>query len=369
MSDTATVMLQKGPRDLRQASVAIPQPGPGAAILRVEACGICGSDIDAIDAVAIGRVDHFPRVLGHEIVGTVERVGEGGRADGVNVGDLVAVDPLLSCGTCRYCLSGGVNRAHCRGWPFTPAQYGLLPFAYEHGLWGGYASHVYAPPEAVLYPVPEGVSAIDATLWNPLAAGIQWGVLTPGTAPGSTLAILGPGQRGLATLVAAKAAGASTVIVTGTSADQHKLDLAKKLGATATVTVDVGDTVARVRHLTDGEGVDIVIDTSSHAVQPVNDSVAMARPGGTVVWAGLKNKPVDSFPVDQAIAKGLTIRTVLGQSSDASIRALSLLATSHGAALSAMRTHAFPIGSALQAIDVLAGRVIDERSINVILTP
>ena len=227
MSDTATVMLQKGPRDLRQASVAIPQPGPGAAILRVEACGICGSDIDAIDAVAIGRVDHFPRVLGHEIVGTVERVGEGGRADGVNVGDLVAVDPLLSCGTCRYCLSGGVNRAHCRGWPFTPAQtafchspmstdFGGLRLARLRPARGGFVSCAGGRQCDRCRPC--------GTHWRP---GIQWGVLTPGTAPGSTLAILGPGQRGLATLVAAKAAGASTVIVTGTSADQHKLDLAK----------------------------------------------------------------------------------------------------------------------------------------------
>jgi threonine dehydrogenase-like Zn-dependent dehydrogenase len=264
---SATAMVQHGPRDLREEPVPLPLLDEGAALLRVEACGLCGTDIDSVGghdvqverAASTGAPSPFPRIIGHEIVGVIDAVGPGGRRD-VRVGDRVAVDPWLPCGGCRYCLAG--MSMHCQGWDFSPACYGFISLRSTPGLWGGYASHVYLHPKAVLYPVPDGISAEHAVLWNPLSAGIQWGVLTPQTTIGSRVVVLGAGQRGLAAAVAARAAGAAQVIVTGLSRDARKLDLALTFGADLVIDVEREDVVERVMHATGGEGADVVVDTS-----------------------------------------------------------------------------------------------------------
>jgi threonine dehydrogenase-like Zn-dependent dehydrogenase len=364
-------MVQHGARDLAETALERPSLEAGAALLRVEACGLCGSDIEALagydnapskDGGSGGL--HLPRIMGHEIIGVVEEVGPGGRRD-VQVGDRVAVDPWLPCGGCEYCLSG--LAMHCTGWDFSPACYGFISVDTGPGLWGGYATHLYAHPKAVLYPIPEHVGPLTAALWNPMAAGIQWAVLTPRTALGSTVVILGCGQRGLTSVVAAKAAGASTVVVTGLPHDAQKLELARAFGADLALDVGQEDVVERVRHITGGRGADVVVDTSSSSTQPVTDSLELVRPAGTIVWAGLKAKGVPDFPVDRAVLKGVRIQGVLGMSSDAYRHAIALLASGR-VPLDEMRTHVFDFREAVRAVDVLAGADPHEQAINVVLS-
>ena len=136
-------------------------------------------------------------------------------------------------------------------------------------------------------------------MFNPLGAGFRWAVEMPNTRPGDSIVILGPGQRGLACVVACREVGAGTIIVTGIAADANKLALARKFGADHTIDVDNEDPVARVKELTNGRGVDIVVDVSSYATKPVTDALSMVRPGGTVVLAGVKGfRAVDNFVSD-----------------------------------------------------------------------
>jgi threonine dehydrogenase-like Zn-dependent dehydrogenase len=254
----------------------------------------------------------------------------------------------------------------CTGWDFKQACYGYIPTDVGPGLWGGYASHVYAHPKTVLYPIPEHVGALTATLWNPLAAGIQWGVVEPRTSPGSRVVILGCGQRGLSCVVATKAAGASLVIVTGLSSDARKLALARDFGADVMINVDQENPVERTLHLTNGEGADIVIDTSPVSTRPVVDAIDMVRPNGSIVFAGIKHRDVPDFPLDRAIYKGVNMKAVLGMTSEAYRRAVDLLA-SGSVPLDEMRTHVFDVHEAVRAVDTLAGDIPGEDAINVVL--
>lgn len=360
----AEALVQHGERDLRLTEVPLPELKEGAAILRVEACGLCGSDIEAL-AGESGAA--FPRIMGHEIVGTIEAIGPGGRLD-VSVGTRVAIDPWLPCGGCRYCLAG--TSQFCTGWNWKESHfssYGFIAMANEPGLWGGYSSHVYIHPKTVLYPIPASLDPLDAVLWNPLGAGIEWAVLRPGTAVGSTIAILGCGQRGLASTIAARVAGASRILVTGLGRDAPKLELAREFGADIAVDVENEDLRERMRELTPSGKVDIVVDTTSFSTRPVIDSLTLVRPGGRIVYAGLKAKAVDGFPIDKAVVKGVSMIGVLGVSSDAYRRALDLLG-SHRFPIERMRTHLFDYRDAIEGIDTLAGRVEGEEAINVVLT-
>lgn len=358
----AEAMVQHGPRDLRETVLDLPgELAPGSALVRVEACGLCGSDVEALKGEGWAT---YPRIIGHEIVGTIEKLGPGGRRD-VKLGDRVAIEPWLPCGQCRHCLAG--EHQFCTGWAFERTRfacYGYITLDNDPQLWGGYSTHVYVHPRTVLYPVPEGVDPALATLWNPLAAGIQWGAITPGTTYGSSIAILGCGQRGLAAVIAARAAGASTVIASGLSRDAHKLALAKELGADHVVDVEREDVLELVSHLTDGEGVDAVVDTSAAAAQPVRDALALVRRGGTIVLAGLKMKPVDGVPIDDAIQKGISLRGVLGMSATAHRRAVEMIA-SRQVPVERLRTHTFDYREAVRAIDTLSGAVPGDGVINV----
>jgi threonine dehydrogenase-like Zn-dependent dehydrogenase len=139
----------------------------------MEACGICGSDIDAYEG-AWGRADYYPLIRGHEPVGIIEEIGEeAGRRRRLRVGDRVAVDPFVPCGACTSCIEG--NYEMCTGWSGRSRLYGSVSMSEPPGLWGGFASHLYVHPNTILYPVPTHIGPELATLYNPLGAGISCG--------------------------------------------------------------------------------------------------------------------------------------------------------------------------------------------------
>lgn len=363
MTGVAEAMVQHGPRDLRETEMPLPDLEPGAALIRVDACGLCGSDIESLKGEEWAT---FPRIMGHEIVGTVVAVGAGGHRDAA-VGARVAVDPWIPCGGCKFCLAGQTQ--FCAANPFANsfiACYGYITTENEPGLFGGYSSHVYIAPKTVVYPLPESMDPLDAALWQPLAAGIQWAVVEPRLAVGSTIAILGCGQRGLTATIAAKAAGAAQIVVTGLGKDARKLALAKEFGADLTIDVEQEDLVERIDKLTGGEGVDVVLDSSSFSVQPVIDALRIVRKGGTVVFAGLKAKEADGFPIDQAIMKGVRMQGILGMRPEAYRRSIAMIAAGR-APVARMRTHVFDYHEAMRAVDTLSGRIEGEEAVNVVL--
>jgi threonine dehydrogenase-like Zn-dependent dehydrogenase len=190
-----------------------------------------------------------------------------------------------------------------------------------------------------------------------------------GVGVGSSLVVLGAGQRGLACLLAARSAGAIKVVIT--DLNDEKLALARDLGADVTVNPTKQDLRAAVMDATGGEGADAVVDTTP-VLQSLVDSLAIVRAGGTVVVAGLKvdNAAVSVPPlaIDQARSRGLTIRGARGVGSEAYRRALELMGTGR-LPLQRLRTHTFGLGDAAQAIKVLAGKVPGESAVNVVISP
>jgi threonine dehydrogenase-like Zn-dependent dehydrogenase len=191
----------------------------------------------------------------------------------------------------------------------------------------------------------------------------------PGTGPGDTVLILGPGQRGLASVIAAREAGAAKILVTGLAADARKLALAREFGADHTIDVENEDVRRRVRELTDGAGADVVLDVSSWATDPVREAIDCVRPGGTVVLAGVKGfRPVPDFVSDKIVLKEVTVRGAIGVTSSGYRNAIRLL-ESRRVPVERMHTHRFDLRDAELAIRTLAREIPGEESIHSCLIP
>lgn len=365
MAERAIALVQTGPEAMEFEEFPLVPVPEGGALIRVEANGLCHTDVDHYRGIDPGA--EFPRILGHEIVGVVEDLGVGAVRDDVRVGDRVALNPFVPCTRCRACLRGDGHM--CLGDGVAPRTfYGKASTRQSPSLWGGYATHVYAVPGSLLYRFPSEVDARVATLWNPLAGAIQWLTMNARPTPGDVIVVLGSGQRGLACVSAARLAKAGLIVATGLSRDAHKLDVARQLGADIVVDVEREDIVEAVRAATGGAGADIVVDTTPGAIGPLADAIAALRSGGTLVTVGLKNRDADAFPIDQVTRKNITLRGSAGQSHDAYRRAAELIARGE-VDLTPMQTHVFGFDRLARAMQVLVGADSAERGINVVVTP
>ena len=319
---TAQALVLEQPRELRARAIDLPTIGDDDGLLRVEACGLCGTDHEQFTG-ALGTRPPF--VPGHESVGVSEAIGAAAAERwGVAVGDRVAVEVFQSCRRCDACTAGLSRRCARHG---LRDMYGFVPVTVAPGLWGGYAEHQYLAPDSMLLPVPPDLDPIVATLFNPLGAGIRWAVTVPETAPGAIVAVLGPGVRGLAACVAAKEAGAAFVLVTGAGArDAERLALASAFGADLAVDVARDDPVAALRAATGGLA-DVVVDVTAKAPAAFGQAIDLARVGGTVVYAGTRGTPEPpGFHPDLIVYKELRIFGALGVDVAAYEAALALLA-------------------------------------------
>jgi threonine dehydrogenase-like Zn-dependent dehydrogenase len=212
--------------------------------------------------------------------------------------------------------------------------------------------------------IPAGV----AVMFNPLAAGLSWAVSVPRTQPGERVVVLGAGQRGLCCVIAAREAGARTVVITGLGRDAEKLALARELGADAAIDVEREDVVTAVREATGG-GAEVVVDTTPYAPQSLNHAVAIAARRGRVVVAGLKGmKPAQDVPVDDIIYKELTVRGVLSMPVDETFRAIDII-DSGRYPFAKMHTLSLPLEQAEDAIQALAGHVTGVNPIHLAIEP
>jgi len=344
--------------------VPLPDTGRGDALLRVEACGICGSDYEQYQGALPVR---FPVIPGHEPVGRIAEIGDvAAKRWGVKAGDRVCVEASIPCGHCRECLTGAYRL--CSGHRRFNA-YGYVGLDVPPGLWGGYAEYLYLDSNAIVHKIDSAVPPEIATLFNPLGAGFRWAVEMPGLLPGATVVVLGPGQRGLASVIAAVEAGAGCVIVTGLAADEHKLALARVFGARRTINIEEEEPAAVVREMTGNRGADIVIDVTAYAVEAVTQACNLARRGGTVVLAGTKGpKPVPDFVVDRIIMKELTLIGALGVDYDNYDRAIRLI-ESGKYPLERMHTHTLPLDQAERALRILAREEPGEDAVHIALVP
>lgn len=322
MSEAEAVVLDR-PRHLRRASLPIPSIGDDDALLEVEACGLCGTDHELFTgAIAPG----FAFVPGHEAVGRISEIGpQASERWGVVEGDRVAVECFQSCRTCPACAAGEYRRCRVHG---LADMYGMIDVERAPGLWGGYATHQYLGPDSMLLPIPEDLAPEVAVAFNPIGAGIRWGVTVPGTRAGAVVAVLGCGIRGLAAAAAAKDAGAGFVMVTGAGPRDHpRLELAARFGADLAVDVLAEDPVARLRE-TVGAGADVVVDVTARAPEAFAQGVALAASGGVMVVAGTRGGGgVPGFDPDHLVYKELRIEGALGVDVVAYRAAIELLAS------------------------------------------
>lgn len=364
MGRKSRAIVQTGPRRLELRELPVPEIDADSAILRVEACGICGSDAEQYDGTIRAK---YPLVPGHEPLGVIDRIGDrAAKRWGVDVGDRVAVEVLIPCGHCAACIGGRYQVCRGRGGMF---GYSYVPLATPPGLWGAYADFMYLDPHTLLHKVSKDLPASTAALFNPLGAGFRWAVELPDTGPGDTVLILGPGQRGLASVIAARAAGADAIIVTGLARDAAKLALAKELGADHVIDVENEDARRRVKELTGGRGADVVVEVSSSSPVPVAEALHHAAFGGRVVLAGVKGfKPVPDFVSDLIVVKELRVMGAFGVTSP-SYRAAIRTIEAGRVPVARMHTHDFALEDAEHAIRVLAGEIPGEQSIHSCLLP
>lgn len=319
----ARALVLSAPRVLDAVELPLPVVGHDDGLLRVEACGLCGTDHEQYTGTLPGP---GPFVPGHETVGVVEALGDGAAERwGVAVGDRVAVEVFQSCRTCEACSAGLYRRCQRHG---IRDMYGFVAAATPPALWGGYAEYQYLAADSMLLPVPHGLDPVVATLLNPLGAGIRWGVTVPGTGDGDVVAVLGPGVRGLSACAAAKDAGAAFVMVTGAGErDAERLALACDFGADLAVDVTTTDPVVALRDAT-GRHADVVVDVTAKAPTAFAQAIALARTGGTVVVAGTRGTPdpPDFWP-DHIVYKELRIIGALGVDATAYRAALEMLAS------------------------------------------
>lgn len=361
---TSRVIVQEGPRQLVLRELPIPAIDDDSAILRIEACGICGSDVEQYT----GTIPiPLPVIPGHEPLGVIAAIGDrAAQRWQVDVGDRVAVEPLIPCGHCRACLAGCYQVCRGRGTMFA---HGYIRLSHAPGLWGGYADYMYLDPRSIVHKMRPDIPASLAVMFNPLGAGFRWAVEIPETGPGDTVLILGPGQRGLACVIAARAAGADAIIVTGLTRDAPKLALAREFGADHIIDVEQEDTARRVQELTAGRGADVVIEVSSYATAPVAAALHYAAMGGRIVLAGIKGfQPVPDFVSDLIVVKEVTIRGAFGVTARAYDAAIRLIESGR-VPLARMHTHDFALADAERAIQMLAGEIPGEASIHSCLVP
>jgi 2-desacetyl-2-hydroxyethyl bacteriochlorophyllide A dehydrogenase len=261
-------------RDMRVGDAPDPRIGPNEVLIETGYAGICGTDLHIYQGEFHDRVG-FPAILGHEFGGIIHQVGRD--VQDFRVGDRVVVDPIIPCHSCPACLSG--HLCACR----TLKLLGI-------DLDGGFGQFVAAPANRV-YRLPDSIPMAYAPMVEMYGLGHH--VLRRGQVqPGETVAILGAGKLGLSVLdVLCHSTGPARTIVT--DLQPLRLEIARKLGADYAININREDPVERVLEITQGDGVDCVIEAVGHyhlvegQQAPLAQAVRMIRSGGRIVTAGL----------------------------------------------------------------------------------
>ncbi|GAA1912060.1 S-(hydroxymethyl)mycothiol dehydrogenase [Streptantibioticus ferralitis] len=234
-------------------TIVVPDPGPGEALVKVEACGVCHTDLHYREG---GISDGFPFLLGHEAAGRVEAVGAG--VTEVAPGDFVILNWRAVCGQCRACRKG--RPWYCFATHNATQPMTLLdgtPLAPALGI-GAFAEKTLVAAGQCTKVDPAAAATAAGLLGCGVMAGFGAAVHTGGVGRGDSVAVIGCGGVGMAAVAGARLAGAAAIIAV--DIDQRKLDRALAMGATHTVDAAASDVVARVRQLTGGFGADVVVD-------------------------------------------------------------------------------------------------------------
>ncbi len=276
--------------DLRLEERESERPGAGQVLVRIATGGICGSDLHYFHNGGFGTVRlREPMILGHEVAGHIEALGEG--VEGLQVGQLVAVSPSRPCGDCGYCLKGLPN--HCVSMRF----YGsAMPFPHIQG-----AFRELLVAEAAQCAPADGLTPGEAAMAEPLAVCLH-AVRRAGDMLGRSVLVTGCGPIGILAIVAARRAGADRIVASDLS--NFTLEMARKAGADETV--NAADDGGRMAAFAEGKGSFDVLIECSGAAPALTAGISALRPRGVIVQLGLGGDM--TLPVQAMTAKELELR-------------------------------------------------------------
>jgi len=273
-------LVYHGPKQLALETRDKPEPQPGEAVIRVEAVGICGSELEGY--LGHSSVRTPPLVMGHEFCGVIERLAAD--VDDYLVGDKVIVNPLIACGACDRCAAGKPNICRHR----------QIVGIHRPGAFAEYV----AVPARSMHVVPTDMDANLASLAEPLAVCIH--AVKLGFRPFEDLIVYGAGPIGLLTLQAARHMGVRRVLVV--DRQQERLAFAKRLGAETALPEEMNETFAR---LFSGRGVDTIIDCVG--VQATREAaIQLVNPGGTIIAVGLGHNQ-SNLSMNHVVRQEITI--------------------------------------------------------------
>jgi L-iditol 2-dehydrogenase len=271
--------------------VEMPAPvvGPEEVLVRVEACGICGSDVHGYDGGSGRRIP--PIVMGHEAAGVVAAVG--GEVKGFVSGDRVTFDSTVYCGRCDFCLRGEVNLCDNR------QVVGVSCGDYRRE--GAFAEYVRVP-QHILYKLPDSLSFAEAAMLEAVSVALH-AVRITGSCEGKSALVIGAGMIGLLTLQAARAAGYKFVMIA--DVDETRLALASRIGAQAILHASGAEMVSAVMEKTGGKGVDVVFEAVGRD-ETITAAIDAVRKGGTVTLIG-NITPQIHLPLQKVVSRELRL--------------------------------------------------------------
>lgn len=271
----------------------LPPLGPHDVRVRMKAVGICGSDVHYLREM---RIAHFvvkePMVIGHECAGVIEEVGAGVKH--LSAGDRVALEPGVSCWRCRHCRGGRYNLCEDMKFFATPPVHGSL-------------AHQIVHPADLCFKLPDSVSLEEGAMCEPLSVGVH-ACRRAGVGPETAVLVMGAGPIGLVALLAARAFGAPRVAIV--DVDEHRLSVARSLGADAAVRVssrpdDVGEEVERIRAALGGAEIDVTLDCAGFS-KTVATALGATRPGGKVCLVGMGHNEM-TVPLTSAAVREVDV--------------------------------------------------------------
>lgn len=347
-ADTMRALVYHGPgqRALEEKPKPVVQASTDA-VVKILKTTICGTDLHImkgdVPEVAPGRI------LGHEGIGTIESVGEA--VSQFKPGDKVLISCITADGRCEFCRKGMYSHCQNGGWILghlidgTQAEYVRIPFA-----------------DTSLYPVPKDADdEALAMLSDIFPTGYECGVLNGKVKPGDTVAIIGSGPIGLATLLTAQFYSPAEIIIVDT--DDYRLKVSQKLGATATINSKKENAIQRIMEITNGKGVDVAVEAVG-VPETFGYCQEIVAPGGHIANIGVHGKSAE-LKLQELWSKNVTITTRLVDTETTPL----LLKTVHSGKLhpKGLITHHFKLGDAMKAYDTFSSAE-KEHVLKVIIT-
>jgi L-iditol 2-dehydrogenase len=326
-----------GIRDLRLEDLPRPTPGPGEVLLEVASVGVCGSDVHYYLEGRIGnQVVTGPIIMGHEFSAWIAELGPG--VEGLELGQLIAVEPAIPCGECESCRHGHPNLCPDVRFCGTPPIDGV------------FAEYTVMPAENC-FTLPEEFGPAEGAMLEPLGIAIH-SVDLAHLRPGYTVAVLGAGPIGLLIAAMAKASGAGAIYMTEPLAYRRQFALGYVADAALDPYEKGTDVVAEIMRLTDGRGVDVAFEAAGAPETP-QQAAAVARPGGKVIIAGIPADDTMTMNASTVRHKGLTIKLVR-RMKHTYPRAIRLVQTGV-VDVKPLVTHTFPLERIAEAFEMVAG--------------